>query len=107
MHYKTIVFELFQDQYRCCTSARTHRLLLQALGKYAIELKACHAYRATEFRQVNPDCSAIEIASFAMEMAIEDLQEHLRCDSPLNPNEAGAFYLEAAIASIRHPLPSA
>jgi hypothetical protein len=107
MHYKTVVLELLQDQYPALHERlRTRRLLLQSLDEYAIELKARHDYWTTEFRQANPDRSAMQIASVAMEMAIEDLQERLSCDSPPSPNEAGACSLEAAIASIRHPLPA-
>jgi hypothetical protein len=76
MHYKTIVLALLQDQYPALHERlRTRRLLQQALEEYATELKACHDYWTTEFRQANPDRSAMEIASIAMETAIEDLQE--------------------------------
>jgi hypothetical protein len=40
-------------------------------------------------------------------MAMDDIQEALRCDSPPSPQAANIFFLDAAIASISRPTPSA
>jgi hypothetical protein len=108
MHYKTIVLEMLQEQYPALHEAlRTQRTLLQAVERYATDLKTSHDFWTGEYAQATPNRDPAQTASLALEPAIRDLQDALRCDSPPNPQDAGSFSLDEAIASIRRPSPPA
>ena len=109
MRYKTIIHELLQDRYPALHERlRASRTLLLSLDRYAIALKARHDHWTTEFRQADPDRDPAQIASIALEMAIEDIQETLRCDSPPGAQDAEeTFSLDAAMTHLlRHTPPA-
>jgi hypothetical protein len=107
MQDKRLIHERLQHQFPALhEQLRANRTLLAALDSYATELKNRHAYWTTEFRLVNPQHDPAQIASIALEMAMDDIQEALRCDSP-SPQAVNIFFLGAAIASISRPTPSA
>ena len=104
----TITHELTDEQYpELHDQLRTSRPLLSALDDSATLLKDRHSYWMTAYRLANTHLDRAQIRSIALETAIEDLQERLRYDSPPSPHEDWYFSPEAAIASIRRPLPPA
>ena len=106
MHYMTICLELLQDQYPTLhEQLRRQRMLLQAVTDYASALKSRHEHWKTEFRLANPDRDPDQIASIALEMAIEELQAALPPES--STDEMAPFSLDAAMAFIRSHTPPA
>ena len=78
MLYKTIVLELIQEQpalhERLCTS----RALLPTMNSYASELKTSHTTGGRNGSiQAKPSCDPRQIASQALEIALEELKERL------------------------------
>jgi hypothetical protein len=107
MQDKRLIHELLQHQYPALhEQLRASRRLLATLDSYATELKTHPAYWTTEFRLANPRRDPAQIANIALERAMDNIQEALRCDSP-SPQAANIFFLGAAIASISRPTPSA
>jgi hypothetical protein len=102
MHYKTIVLELLQEQYpmlhaRLCRERR----LPQALHSYALALRNAHKAWMDELRRVNPRRDFGQIASEALELAIDHLQGDLPFESPPSASEAQALSLGQAMAHLR------
>ncbi len=99
MHYKTIVLELLQEQYPIL-----HRLLRQegtlriSLEEYATQLRTSHLDWKETLTQARPGSSETQIASEAMELALNDLQATL---PPAYPqDEDKTLSLDAAMAFI-------
>jgi hypothetical protein len=108
MQDKRLIHELLQHQYRALHEQwRAGRALLAVLDSYATELKTRHAYWTTEFRPANPQRDPAHIASIALAMVMDNIQEALRCDSPPRLQAANIFFLDAAIVLISRPTPSA
>jgi hypothetical protein len=106
MRYMTIVQELIQDQFPTLhQQLKANRTLLATVEDYASALKARHEHWKNEFRLANPDRNPAQIASDALEMAIEDLQASLPPES--STAEADPLTLSAAIAYIRRHTPPA
>ena len=107
MRYKTIILELIQDQYpalhdRLCRE----RTLLSTLDRYAMDLKDAHVAWMRELRQRNPKRDFGQIASEAMELAIEFIQGDLPSELP--PEQTGeALRLDDAMTFIRTHTPAA
>jgi hypothetical protein len=108
MHYKTIVLELIQDQYPSLhEQLRASRTLLSAATLHAAALKRYHETWMEHMTQTRPDREPSQIASEALELAIEDLREDLRSESPPDGSSGGELTLEGAMASIRRHTPPA
>ena len=106
--YKTIVLEMIQEQYPALQAAlRARRMLLPTVNLQATALKRYHETWIDRLGLKWPERDPIQIASEAMELAIEDLRDDLRCESPPSGTPAEPLSLDAAIASIRRPLPPA
>jgi hypothetical protein len=102
MHYKTIVLELLQEQYpmlhaRLCQERR----LPQALQNYALALKDAHKAWMDELRRVNPRRDFGQIASEALELAIDHLQGDLPFELPPSASDPGSLSLDEAMAHLR------
>ena len=100
MLYKTIVLEMLQDRPQMHEKLRQERRLLATVNRYSKELMASHEALKEELAQATPECDPAQIASQAMEMAIQELQDRLPSESP--PDEE-ALSLDEAIAFVRPP----
>ncbi len=99
MKYKTIVLELLQQQTELHEQLRITRRLLPTLETCASELKASHeAWKAT-LSQSKPDNDPSQIASEALELAIQELEDRLPSASPANEREA--LSLDQAMAYVQ------
>jgi hypothetical protein len=107
MQYKTIVLGMLQEQYPALHERlRVSRTLLQAMNDYAASLKRHHDSWIDQLSVARPENDPIQIASQALELAIEDLRDDLPSESePTDAEET--FSLDAAIASIRRHTPPA
>ena len=99
MHYKTIVLELIRENPDLYEQLRWSKRLLPAMDAYAIELKDSHEAWKEQLAQAMPGSDPRQIASEAMEMAIQELQDRLPSASPADEPEA--LSLDAAMSYIR------
>jgi hypothetical protein len=105
MQYKTIALELIQENPELYERLRSSKRLLPAMDAYAIELKASHEACKDQLGQARPGSDPSQIASEAMELAIEQLRDRLPSESPRD--EAEPMSLDAAMAFLRHHTPPA
>ena len=106
MHYKTIVLELIQERQELHQKLCSSRTLLPTLESYARILKSRHQYWMDALHATEPASHPSQIASVALTLAVDDLQETLSADSP--PVEDGwEPSLDEAITSVRRHTPPA
>jgi hypothetical protein len=105
MQYKTIVISLLEQRPEMYEQLRIDRLLLPTLNAYADHLKAKHEAWMGELRRVWPQSDPSQIASEALELALEDLQAHLPRESSTDDN--GPLSLDDAMAYLRKRTPHA
>lgn len=103
--YKTIALELIQQQPEFHEQLRASRTLLQAVNNYAIALRTVHRIWMEELKLANPDWDSAQLFSDAMEMAIQDLLDHL--PSEPQADEAEPLSLDAAMTFLRRHSPHA
>jgi hypothetical protein len=77
MLYKTIVLELLQQRPALHERLRRNRMLLAMLEQLSRELKVRHEAVKTQLAQSMPQREAMPIASEAMEIALQDLEDSL------------------------------
>jgi hypothetical protein len=100
MQYKTIILELIQEQPGLYEQLRSSKRLLPAIDVYAIELRDSHELWKERLVQANPISDPRQVASEAMELAIEEIQHRLRSVSPADETEP--LSLDAAMNFLRH-----
>lgn len=100
MHYKTIVLELLQQQPDLYEQLRTSRQLLPTLETKARELKTSHEQWTDTLSQARPGSTPLKVTSEAMELAIQQLQDHLL--PALQPDGNEALSLDEAMAYLRN-----
>jgi hypothetical protein len=105
MRYKTIVLELLQDRPAIYDKCIRERTLLSTLDFYATELRNSHLDWMELLSQKNPASDPTQIASEAMEIAVEELVKHLPSGLPEDTNQT--LSLDAAMAYIRSHTPTA
>lgn len=105
MMYKTITLELIQDRPELYEQLRSSRQLLPAMENYATELKALHEAWKERISQRKPGTDPRQIASEAMELAVEEFQRRLPSESATA--EAEPLSLDAAMSYIRSHTPPA
>jgi len=103
--YKTIVLEMIQDRPTLYEQLRSTKRLLPASETYAIELKACHEQWTNLLSQERPGSDPSRTASEALELAVEEFQNHLPSESATD--EAEPLSLDAAMSFIRRHTPPA
>jgi hypothetical protein len=103
MLYKTIVLELIQEQPDLYERLRTSRTLLEAMNSYASELKTSHEAWKKRLIQEKPGCGQTQMASQALEIALEELKDRLCSGS--QTDEAEPLSLDAAMSLIRRHTP--
>ncbi|TXT36752.1 MAG: Uncharacterized protein FD138_885 [Planctomycetota bacterium] len=82
MHYKTIVLELLQQQTEWHEQLRRQRQLLPTMERLAQELKLDHESLKGVLSQARPDSDPIQIASEALEIAIQELRDRFPSEVP-------------------------
>lgn len=102
MQYKTIILELLQQRPQMHEQLRTQRKLLPTLEAYAKELKQNHEALKQQLAQERPGSEPSEIASLAMEMALQEFTDRLPPVSQTDDHET--LSLDQAMAFIRNPL---
>ena len=101
MLYKTIVLELLQEQTQLHEQLRLQRQVLPVLNLCASELKAAHVHWKQMLSGACPGSPPDQIASQALELAIEELRARL--PDSVQPDETFSLD-EAMLASL---MPSA
>jgi hypothetical protein len=99
MHYRTISLALIQENPALYEQLRSSKRLLPAMDAYAIELKAIHEAWIAQLNQARPGSDPRQVASEALELAIEELQERLPSGSARS--EADPLSLDAAMNYLR------
>ena len=105
MHYKTIALELLRQYPETYQKLRRSKSVLPALDRYASDLKASHEEWTAQLLGSNPGSNPVQIGSEALEIAIHELKERFRSDSP--PSEADGFPLDDAMNFLRRHTPTA
>jgi hypothetical protein len=105
MHYKTIVLEMLLDRPELRNQLCSKRTLLPTMERYASELKASHEAWKDRLLQRKPGSNPSQIASEALEIALQEIADRLPSATP--PNDSEALSLEGAMAFIRAPMPPA
>jgi hypothetical protein len=105
MQYTTMVLELLQQHQALYGQLRLRRMLWPTLERYAFELKASHDAWTERLAQAKPESDPSQVASEALELALEQLQARLRHES--STDDAEALTLEGAMAFLRRHTPSA
>ena len=106
MLYKSIALEMLQTEFpRLHHRLKTSRSVLPALDGYGTMLKRCHEGWMEQIEQAKPESDPAQIASEALELAIEDLRESFRAELP--PSEAGPLSLETAMEYVKRHTPAA
>ncbi len=105
MHYKTIALELIQENSELYEKLRSGKMLLTAIEAYAIDLKAAHETWKGLLAEENPGSDPRQIASEAMELAIQEIQDRLPSASA--GSDLGPLSLNEAINFVRPPTPNA
>jgi hypothetical protein len=105
MQYKTIALELLEQRPELHEQLRRQRKLLVAMEFYASELKALHEAWKKQLLERRPDSDESQIATEALELALQELQGCLESASP--PDETDPLFLEEAMAFLRKRTPPA
>jgi hypothetical protein len=103
MHYKTIVLELIQGQPKLHDQLRNSRTLLATVNQVAAALKESHEAWKEQLAQARPGSDPSQIASEALELAMNDLLESLPSEPEDNMQEP--FSLDAAMNYLRRHTP--
>jgi hypothetical protein len=104
MLYKTIALEMIQENPELYERLRSSKRLLPAMDVYAIELKISHDMWKEQLSQANPNSDPRQVASEAMELAVQELRDRL--PSGYQATEAEPLSLEAAMHFLRHSRPA-
>jgi hypothetical protein len=99
MQYKTIVLELLEQNPDLYERLRMSRILLATQSLYATELATRHRAWERQIAHTKPGSDQKQIASEALELALEELQDCLASVSP--PHVTEALSLDDAMAFIR------
>jgi hypothetical protein len=104
MRYVTICQEMLEEQYPLlCERLKKEHRFLAALKGYAMELKDAHVAWMKELRRTNPQAGIDQIASEALELALETLKGDLPCELPPSERIDELLSLDQAMESIRRP----
>jgi hypothetical protein len=107
MHYKTIVLELLQQHPELHRELASRKTLLSTLDRYAADLKALHHHWTQTLSRKRPESAPSQIASEALEFALQELRDALPAASTPNGDSPEALSLDAAMAFLRRHTPPA
>jgi hypothetical protein len=99
MLYKTIVLELLEQNQELHERLRKNRILLATLDLYATELGSRQLAWERQIAHAKPGSEQRQIASEALELAVDELKHSLA--SALPPQETETLSLDDAMAFIR------
>ena len=105
MQYKTIVLGLLVQQPQLHVQLKKQHKLLSTMEGYAMELRDKHEAWKAQLSQIRPPGTPSQIASEAMEIALEDLQKQLLYEFP--PEDETRFRWSAAMTFLRRHTPPA
>jgi hypothetical protein len=91
MHYKTICLGLLEEHPALYEQLRLSRTLLSTMSDKAVALRRYHDDWKDQLTLAKPDWNPDQIASQALELAIQDLRDDLLCESPPSGGEAEAW----------------
>ena len=77
MQYKTITLELLKDRPQMYEQLRSQRKLLESLDFYSAQLKDSHEFWKDRLAQLRPGSDETQIASEALEIALQELVDSL------------------------------
>ena len=103
MQYKTIVLELLEQHPEIHEQLRKERKLLPTMERLASELKTSHEAWKAQLLQATPGSDPSQIASEALEMAVEELEQSLPAASLADGSEA--LSLDGAMAYLQSHMP--
>lgn len=98
MKYKTICLQMIQDRPEMYDHLLKNRNLLPTLEHYASQFRTSHLDWIELLSQSRPDSDASQIASEALEIALQELEDSLPPVSPQDEDEP--LSLDAAMAFI-------
>ena len=87
MHYKTITLELIHEEPELYERLRSSKRLLPAMDAHAIELRDGHRAWKETLHHRYPGSDPGQVASEALELAIQGLRERLHSASPKDEAE--------------------
>jgi hypothetical protein len=96
MQYKTMVLDLLQDRPSLYEQLRSQGSLLSTLDQYAIALRTCHKKWEARLAERRPRSESSQLASEALELALEELTSSLPGDETTEP-----LSLDAAMSFIQ------
>jgi hypothetical protein len=97
MQYKTIVLGLLEERKEMYELLRRDRALLPTLERMASDLKTSHEAWKKRLVQDRPGSGEAQMASAALELALQELQNRL----PPASDDIQAFNLDEAMAFLR------
>ena len=98
MLYKTILLELIESRPELHARLKAQRAVLTTVDRLALDLKSRHENWKDSLRQSNPDLDAIQIASMAGELALQEIMQVLESETP-DTNES--ISLDGEMAHLR------
>ena len=104
MLYKTMMLGILQDRPQLYDQLIRNRTLLATLDSHAKLLKASHEAWKDRLWQAKPDSDPEQIATEALELALEEIERLLPPASM--PDEDSPFSLDAAMAHLHHSQPA-
>ena len=105
MQYKTIVLALLEQQPEILEQLRSQQALLPTLERYSTDLKASHEAWKLQLSHAKPDSDTIQIASEALEVALQELKNRLSLEAHQQEDESPS--LEGAMAFLKRHTPPA
>ena len=105
MQYKTIVLQYLRQRPRLHSQLKSSRTLLPTLEAYANQLKSSHEALKEQLTLANPGSEPSQIASQALEMALQEWTNSLPPDESSSDDEP--LSLDGAMAYIRRRTPTA
>jgi hypothetical protein len=104
MRYKTMTLELLQERPAIYEQLRRRRQLLPTLNAYAAQLRASHHSWMEVLQQEQPQSDTQQIASAALELALEHLQATLPHE--FSTDAEVSLSLDEAMDFLRHTPPA-
>ena len=105
MHYKTIVIELLHQYPTLYEELRVKRAMPRALDRYSTDLKASHDFWTDQIARARPHTAPDQMATEALEIALEELQNRLSAESQASWTLAEPLSPGGARASVRRHTP--
>jgi hypothetical protein len=103
MQYKTIILELIQQHPAFLDQLQSNRTLLSTVDRVAGLLRNSHETWISQLRQSRPGTDEQQLASEAMELALQEIESILPTGS--DPDETEGLSLDEAMQFLRNHKP--